>query len=125
MHYVIVPGIGNSDADHWQTLWERRLGQRATRISVASWEHPDLRDWITGIGVAADAVNEDPVVVVAHSLRCLAAAHALGERPTPWNIAGAFLAAPPDPTSSVFPSPAGTFAHAAPAPLGVPTLVVA
>lgn len=124
VRYVIIPGIDNSDADHWQTEWERSWGPRAARIAVASWTSPELDDWVTAIRTAT-AADRGPIVLVAHSLGCLAAAHALSEPPAPTNVAAAFLVAPPDPTSPAFPAAAPTFVRAAPEPLDVPTLVVA
>ncbi len=124
MRYVIVPGIDNSEADHWQTEWERSWGPCAARIAVASWTRPDLRDWVTAVRTAA-AADDGPVVLVAHSLGCIASAHAVSEGPTPTNVVAAFLVAPPDPASPAFPSAAETFVRAAPDPPGVPALVVA
>jgi uncharacterized protein len=44
MQFVIVPGIDNSDEQHWQSIWEAEWGPTATRIAVASWTAPDLGD---------------------------------------------------------------------------------
>ena len=45
MHFVIIPGIDNSDQAHWQSIWETEWGASAARIDVASWEKPELDDW--------------------------------------------------------------------------------
>ena len=44
---VIVPGIGNSGPDHWQSHWETAF-PGAARIAPASWDAPDLADWTAG-----------------------------------------------------------------------------
>ena len=67
MRYVIVPGIDDSDQDHWQSVWEAEWGKSATRIRPASWDRPDLGDWCRAIARAA-APNPSDAVIVAHSL---------------------------------------------------------
>jgi predicted alpha/beta hydrolase family esterase len=49
MQFVIVPGIDNSDEQHWQSIWEAEWGPAARRIAVASWTSPDLDDWVGAI----------------------------------------------------------------------------
>ncbi len=39
MRVVIVPGINGSDADHWQSHWERS-SSGWKRIAPASWDEP-------------------------------------------------------------------------------------
>ncbi|WP_175856634.1 alpha/beta hydrolase [Burkholderia anthina] len=104
---VIVPGIGNSDADHWQSHWETAL-PRATRIAPASWYDPDLTDWIAALDAAVAAARTPPVVV-CHSLGCLLFAHwrAVATRP----VHGVFLVAVPDPDGPNFPVAARAFAQ--------------
>ncbi|MCK2220943.1 alpha/beta hydrolase [Actinomadura sp. ATCC 31491] len=119
MHYLIIPGIDGSGEDHWQSLWQARWGAAATRIAPASWSEPDLEDWCRAIDRAA----EGAVLLVAHSLGCLAAAHWAARRPGA--AAGLFLVAPPDPAGPAFPAAAApTFVPFVPSPPGVPGLVV-
>jgi uncharacterized protein len=49
MHFVIAPGTDNSDEQHWQSIWEAEWGSAATRIAVASWNSPELDDWVGAI----------------------------------------------------------------------------
>ncbi len=99
--YLIVPGIGGSGEGHWQTLWERDWGQEAVRIAPDSWDRPELDDWI---GAIERAAGVSPVVVVAHSLGCWAAAEWLRvARPAD---VPALLVAPPDPGGPHFPAAA-------------------
>ncbi|WP_368086573.1 alpha/beta hydrolase, partial [Curtobacterium sp. MCBA15_016] len=47
--WVIVPGIWNSDPDHWQSLWQDDRSAddpgAVVRIAPASWSEPDPDDW--------------------------------------------------------------------------------
>ncbi|WP_092387453.1 RBBP9/YdeN family alpha/beta hydrolase [Curtobacterium sp. YR515] len=125
--WVIVPGIWNSDPDHWQSLWQDDRSAddpgAVVRIAPASWSEPDPDDWSRAITSAVAAVDEPPVLI-AHSLGVLAVAAWLGQRGRA-AVAGAFLVAPPDPLAPGFPAAAAGFvepvAQAAPA---VPTRLV-
>lgn len=92
------------------------------RFSPASWNDPDLGDWIASLDRAIDGASGPPILV-AHSLACLLVSH--------WHlvstrrIAGAFLVAVPDPASAEFPREAIGFADAPEAPLGFPLLIIA
>lgn len=120
MRYVIVPGINGSGETHWQSVWEAEWGPYASRIEPASWDEPDLEDWRRAIDRAAGADRD--VVLVAHSLGCLAVADWVvrGGR----GVRGVFLVAPPDSAGPAFPAEAVTFTGLDATPLGVPGLVV-
>ncbi|HEY3502027.1 MAG TPA: alpha/beta hydrolase [Actinocatenispora sp.] len=125
--YVIIPGIDGSDRHHWQTLWERQWNRSAVRIRPASWSRPDLDDWVSAVDVAytAAAGQDDRVALVAHSLGCWAAACWLDRHPSA-KVAGALLAAPPDPHGPAFPrQEASTFLAVTAQPLPCPALVIA
>jgi predicted alpha/beta hydrolase family esterase len=122
VHYLMVPGIDGSDDFHWQSIWERRRRPRASRITPASWSRPDLKDWTSAIDDAVRQTDDD-VVIVAHSLGCLAAINWLNQRPNA--IRGAFLVAPPDTAGPRFPAQAAAmFVSVRPQPLPVPGLIV-
>jgi predicted alpha/beta hydrolase family esterase len=111
--FVVVPGIDGSDEGHWQSLWQAEWGADAVRIAPASWEKPEVEDWVGAVGTAYEAMRErGPVVLVAHSLGCWAAAEWL-RRTRPEGV-GAFLVAVPDPEGPAFP------AQAAPGFTGLP-----
>ena len=90
---LIIPGLGGSGPEHWQTRWEAKL-PTARRVEQEDWDRPVKHAWSARI---ADAVAEStrPVVIVAHSLGVIAAADALAAC-DPARLAGAFLVAPPD-----------------------------
>ncbi|RYC31444.1 alpha/beta hydrolase [Lichenibacterium minor] len=89
---LIIPGLGGSDPDHWQSRWQAKL-PNAVRVEQADWNRPVAAEWEARIAEAV-AGCERPVVAIAHSLGVVAFVRALkrtgGER-----IAGAFLVAPP------------------------------
>lgn len=94
----LLPGWLNSDADHWQSRWERTLGH--VRIEQADWDWPRRGDWMARLDevLLADArLAQTPAVLVAHSLGCqLVAAWAAHSRHAD-SVQGALLVAPGDP----------------------------
>ena len=90
---LIVPGLGGSGPDHWQTRWEQKLST-ARRVEQPDWLLPREIEWT---GRLAEAVREAtrPVVVVAHSLGVPTLVRAAGRFP-PGTVRGAFLVAMPD-----------------------------
>jgi predicted alpha/beta hydrolase family esterase len=103
--FIILPGIGGSSEDHWQTLWER-YRPSMKRFTPPDWDKPELSTWCRALQEAIDA-SDPPIIVIAHSLSCLLVAHwAMDSRST---VAGAFLVSVPDPESSAFPSAASSF----------------
>lgn len=125
--YVIVPGIGGSSDQHWQTLWERHAEATVERMAPRSWDEPDLDDWVGAVdrAVAEVARSGDEIVVIAHSLGCWAATEWAGraERPA---VAGLLLVAPPDPAGAAFPrAAASTFVGVEARPLACRSIVVA
>jgi uncharacterized protein len=122
MRYVIIPGINGSGEDHWQTIWQAEWGPSTTRISPSSWDEPDLDDWCQAIGQAVGQSPSADVVLVAHSLGCLAATCWIARhRP---DVRGVLLVAPPDNAGPTFPAEAPTFTAVKATPLHVPGLVI-
>ena len=90
---LIVPGLNNSDDNHWQTLWQNRLPS-AQRIAVKNWHEADLDKWRNAIKKSLAGVDR-PSVLIAHSFGALAAASIAAEYPE--LIAAVLLVAPADP----------------------------
>lgn len=90
---LIVPGLGGSGADHWQTRWEAKLST-ARRVGQADWDRPDREGWTARLAAAVEA-SARPVILVAHSLGVPTVAHAAPAFP-PGRVRGAFLVAMPD-----------------------------
>jgi hypothetical protein len=90
--FVIVPGWRNSGPGHWQSLWANQL-PNAVRVEQDDWVSPLRSAWVARLGETIHA-TDGPVILVAHSLGCIAATHL----PDLFNhrIRGALLAAPAD-----------------------------
>ena len=118
---LLMPGIGNSGPNHWQSLWQV-ANPDFVRIQVPDWEHPVCADWIDAIARAV-ALAGQPVVIVAHSLGCLPViAWALADaQPVPKAL---LLVSVPDPLGPAFPREAIGFAPPACRPLPCPSIVV-
>lgn len=90
---LIVPGWRDSGPGHWQSLWADRI-PGALRVQGVDWLHPRREEWVDAISRCV-LQAEAPVVVVAHSLGCIATTHlplAVAQR-----LQGALLVAPADP----------------------------
>ncbi|PUA27388.1 MAG: alpha/beta hydrolase [Cellvibrio sp. 79] len=90
---LIVPGLRNSDENHWQSRWEEKL-PGSKRIELTEWDTPDLEKWKQGIRDQLQNADR-PVVIIAHSFGTLASASIAQEFPE--KIAALFLVAPADP----------------------------
>jgi predicted alpha/beta hydrolase family esterase len=123
--FLTVPGLGGSGPSHWQTLWERsRPG--TIRADLGMWHTPHRNSWVTRLDLAIRQA-EAPVILVAHSLGCLAVAWwaALSPQPYGWPVAGALLVAPADVDRADVQEELRGFAPSPQMPLPFPSIVVA
>lgn len=90
---IIVPGWRDSGPGHWQSLWSEQL-QDVVRVVQDDWITPSRAAWVASI-TRTILEQPGPVVIVAHSLGCIATTH-LPQEATD-RIQGALLAAPADP----------------------------
>lgn len=118
---LILPGIGNSDHAHWQTLWES-ANPKFVRVPQRDWNRPVCHEWVNVLEKAVAKTGESPVLV-AHSLGCLCVAHWAAR--TGFHIKGALLVAPPNPEKADFPSAARGFSPVPLRSFGFPSIVVA
>lgn len=91
---LIVPGWRNSEPGHWQSLWEARL-PGARRVAQADWLFPRRQEWVDRLAEDILASADERVVLVAHSLGCMAVAHLPEEASQ--RVSAALLVAPADP----------------------------
>jgi len=90
---LIVPGWRDSGPGHWQTLWAGRL-PGARRVTQQDWMNPSRDAWVETL--ARDVLQAPaPVVIVAHSLGCIATVHL--PRDAARRVRAALLVAPADP----------------------------
>jgi predicted alpha/beta hydrolase family esterase len=119
--FIHLPGIGNSGEAHWHSHWEN-ADPAIRRFAPASWDQPELSDWIAALDKAVSEARTPPILV-AHSLSCLLVAHWQNVSRLP--VKAAFLVAVPDPSSAVFPAQAAGFADVPQHGFGFPSLIVA
>ncbi|MBG8552470.1 RBBP9/YdeN family alpha/beta hydrolase [Hymenobacter guriensis] len=117
---LLLPGLGNSGPQHWQTQWEQHYGY--LRANQLNWDQPTCHDWVQMLDWAVAAAGPD-VVVVAHSLGCATVAHWAAT--TNQSIRAALLVAPADVDRPDFPSEVTGFAPMPLAPLPFPSIVAA
>ncbi|MFZ2299503.1 MAG: alpha/beta hydrolase [Aquabacterium sp.] len=123
---LIIPGLNNSGADHWQT-WLGTQYQDSRRVHQADWAHPDLAAWSEQIDHTVERSKPGTVwVAVAHSFGCLALAHHLDKASarghesngTGGRIHAALLVAPADPVKF------NVVQHLPHTGLGIPSLMI-
>jgi uncharacterized protein len=122
---LIVPGLNNSDSDHWQTAWEHARPD-CRRADLGQWTDPTPGQWISHLDHAICQIP-GTVVIVAHSLGCIATAL--------WNrqcrqdrrkrVMGALLVAPCDPEVIGAAPALRRFAPVPSVPLGFRSILVA
>jgi predicted alpha/beta hydrolase family esterase len=89
---LIVPGLGGSGPEHWQSRWQRSYPQ-TNRVEQTDWNRPVRADWLSRL---AQALRDAPgAILVGHSLGCALIAHLARRRPD-LSIGGALLVAPAD-----------------------------
>jgi predicted alpha/beta hydrolase family esterase len=99
---LVLPGLGGSGPEHWQTRWET-CESHCARVEQREWDRPELAEWLHTVDDAL-AAGEGPVVLVAHSLACALVAH--GARREAWSrVVGALLVAPADVDSAAHTPP--------------------
>jgi predicted alpha/beta hydrolase family esterase len=114
---LIIPGLGDSGPQHWQSLWEASHPEYE-RVRQTDWEHPRCSDWVSNLDAAISAANP-PLVLVAHSMGCIGVIHwAATTRNGNKRVAAALLVSPPDVEAETIPAGPTGFA---PCPLiGLP-----
>ena len=89
---LIVPGLREHVAEHWQTLLEARL-EKVRSVPPLETDKLDCNARVRAIQHQLEQID-GPVILVAHSAGVLMVAHWAAQFSRP--IKGALLAAPPD-----------------------------
>lgn len=119
---LILPGLGNSGPQHWQTRWEQRF-PAFQRVEQQDWETPVRTDWVEQIDRAVMAHDPANVILVGHSLACTTIAYWAERYGRP--IKGALLVAPSDTEAPTYPPGTTGFAPMKLIRLPFPSIVVA
>lgn len=122
---IIVPGLGDSGPEHWQTLWEHKFG--AARVKQDDPENPTPETWSARLQEVVEATPGD-LVLVGHSCGVLTIVHWARIYGGHERVKGAILVGPTDAdqTSTYGEYPA--VGNMAPTPMGelpFPALVIA
>ncbi|WP_101049459.1 RBBP9/YdeN family alpha/beta hydrolase [Macromonas nakdongensis] len=95
---LIVPGLRDHVADHWQTHLERALraaGRPVVAVPPMGRSDLDCQARVDAIEQAAASID-GPFVLVAHSGGCVMVAHWAARSRAARRVVGALLATPPD-----------------------------
>lgn len=96
----ILPGLGNSGPEHWQSLWEKE-NPAFERINQGDWETPVCSDWIDTIEKKIAQYPNKSIILVAHSLACSTVCFWAEKYKRA--IKGALLVAPSDTEADTYP----------------------
>ncbi|MCL9807538.1 alpha/beta fold hydrolase [Flavobacterium amniphilum] len=120
--YFIIPGLGNSGPEHWQTFFEQS-GDNFKRIQQNDWDSPKCDDWVETIEKTLSTYDLSDVVLIGHSLGCSTIAHWAAKYGK--QIKGALLVAPSDLEAPQYTFPATGFTPIPLDKLNFKTIVVA
>lgn len=89
---IIVPGLGGSGPDHWQTRWSQ-ANPTYRRVRQRDWDHPQVDEWVEALD---REIRRAPsaAILVGHSLGCITIVEWAQRCWT--DIQGALLVAPAD-----------------------------
>ncbi len=118
---LLLPGIGDSGPDHWQSLWEK-ANPSIVRVRQRDWDRPICEEWLQALDEMVAKIGGN-AVLAAHSLGCLLAAHWIVRSRSA--VQGALLVAPPNPDGPEFPKEAVGFSPVPKQAFGFPSIVVA
>ncbi|PNY82129.1 RBBP9/YdeN family alpha/beta hydrolase [Deinococcus koreensis] len=122
---VIVPGLGDSGPDHWQSLWERKFG--AARVRQDDPNAPTPQAWAERLQEVIEATPGE-LLLIGHSTGVLTIVHWAARSGGHGRVKGALLVGPTDAEDAGVQSAHPALAAMAPlptAPLPFPALVVA
>ena len=118
---LLLPGLGNSGPDHWQTHWEQAFPE-FVRVIQTDWDTPSADVWVEQLHREIMS-STTPAILVAHSLACCFVARWALTHSGP--VAAAFLVAPSDVEAANYPSGTTGFSPMPLLKLPFKTLVVA
>lgn len=122
---VIVPGLGESGPQHWQSLWTQKFG--AARVRQDDPDAPTPAAWADRLQDVIDATPGD-LVLVGHSTGVLTIVHWAARTGGHDRVKGALLVGPSDAEDQGVQAEYPALAAMAPiplAPLPFPALVIA
>ncbi|AOA57686.1 RBBP9/YdeN family alpha/beta hydrolase [Acinetobacter larvae] len=97
IHSIIVPGVGGSESNHWQTWLQQQL-MFSSRVEQKDWQAPVLSTWVEHwVNTVKNA--PDSLQIIAHSFGCLTSVAALAQHPElAYKVKKMVLVAPANPS---------------------------
>jgi predicted alpha/beta hydrolase family esterase len=89
----VIPGLGGSDENHWQSIWEKQ-NPHFKRVEQEEWDNPKLNEWLNALDDLVQQATK-PIIMIGHSLGSVLIAHYAKQNPQA-NIKAAMLVAPAD-----------------------------
>lgn len=121
---LLLPGLYDSGAEHWQSHWEREL-PNAVRVVQRDWDAPVREEWVATLDRAVWENGSD-VVLVGHSTgSALIAFWAADTKLDARSVRGALIVAPSDTEAASYPSAPTGWTPMPMARLPFPSIVVA
>lgn len=120
---INIPGLHNSNEEHWQTHLEQLNPKGFIRIIQKNWDEPDCTTWINQIEHELKNFNHSELILIGHSIGCIAILKWFEK--FKHIIKGALLVAPSDSESDKYPSYINGFSPIPKETLPFPTIVVA
>ncbi|MDX2360169.1 MAG: alpha/beta hydrolase [Crocinitomicaceae bacterium] len=120
---INIPGLHNSDENHWQTQLEQSDPLNFIRVHQENWDEPDCDTWINQIEGELKGFNHSELILIGHSIGCMSIVkwfEKFGHK-----IKGALLVAPSDSEKDNYPSYISGFVPIPRIKLPFPTIVVA
>lgn len=120
---INIPGLHNSNEEHWQTIFEKSDSSNYIRIHQENWDEPDCDIWVDKIESELKNLNHSDLILIGHSIGCMAIVkwyEKFGHK-----IKGALLVAPSDSERDTYPSYITGFVPIPEKRLPFPTIVVA
>ena len=62
-NYLIVPGLGNSGPEHWQTYFQNSA-PNFSRVEQSDWDTPTCEDWIRNLDAMITSYELSSVVLI-------------------------------------------------------------
>lgn len=118
----MLPGLGNSGEQHWQSLWEKKYPE-IKRVHQREWDIPVCDEWIDVIDAEVNKHPLKQVILIGHSLAC--ATISFWAQKYNRKIKGALIVAPSDTEAPTYPKGTTGFAPVPLNKLPFPSIVVA
>lgn len=106
-NYILVPGLGGSGEEHWQTLWAK-MDRNFILLEQDNWTKPHRTAWIRKLKETVEKFSDKPIILITHSMAFSVVVEAAADKAID-NIAGAFCVAPADLERKDFPAKIESF----------------